>query len=110
MKIQMKRIREKSRKNEPDQSGSSEADPEADKSPGNEENGYHDPIHGPGDVYGDGQVNARDVVLSMQYMMREVTLTEAQVKAADVNKDGIVDIRDVVLLMQYILRMVDSFD
>ena len=96
--------------NEPDQSGSSEADPEADKSPGNEENGYHDPIHGPGDVYGDGQVNARDVVLSMQYMMREVTLTEAQVKAADVNKDGIVDIRDVVLLMQYILRLVDSFD
>ncbi len=96
--------------NEPDQSENSETDPEKDENPENEQNGYENPIHKVGDVYGDGQINARDVVLSMQYMMREVTLTEAQVKAADVNNDGVVDIRDVVLLMQYILRLVDSFE
>lgn len=100
----------KEQENEPDQSGNSEPDPETEESPESEENGYQDPIHRTGDVYGDGQVNARDVVLSMQHMMREVTLTEAQVKAADVNNDGVVDVRDVVLLMQYILRLVDSFD
>ncbi len=95
---------------EHDQSDNSEAEPESDENPENEENGYQDPIHKTGDVYGDGQINARDVVLSMQYMMREINLNETQVKAADVNNDGVVDIRDVVLLMQYILRLVDSFE
>lgn len=92
-----------------DQSNGSEEESKDDNICENNENEDENSIHKPGDVFGDGQVNAIDVVLSIQYMMREATLSEAQVKAADVNKDGVVDIRDVVLLMQYVLRLVDSF-
>ncbi len=102
---------------EPDQPNESETNPNdsesdqgVDENPGDEENEDQDHIRRTGDVYGDGQVNARDVVLTMHHMMRIDVLSEDQFQAADVNKDGVVDIRDVVLMMRYILRLADSFN
>lgn len=100
---------EQSKKNEID-NNNNEADNEFDGNPKTEGNENQEPVYINGDVCDDGQVNARDVVLTMHHMMRIEVLGEDQARIADVNKDGIVDIRDVVLMMKYVLRLVDSFD
>ncbi len=69
-----------------------------------------EPVFKLGDVTGSGQVNAQDVVLTMQHVLKSVLLNGEQKKAADVNGDGFVDIRDVALMMQYVLRLVDSLE
>jgi len=62
-----------------------------------------------GDVNEDGEINVRDVVLVMQYVLELRTLTDDQLKAADVNGDGVVDVKDATLIMQYALGLIDEF-
>lgn len=55
----------------------------------------------PGDVNGDGTINARDVVFVRRYITGgyNVSITPA---AADVNADGRINARDVVMIRRYI--------
>ncbi|MDR3288646.1 MAG: chitobiase/beta-hexosaminidase C-terminal domain-containing protein, partial [Peptococcaceae bacterium] len=56
-----------------------------------------------GDVFEDGAVNGKDVVLLSQYLAGwPVTLTPAQLLAADVFPDGVLNGKDVVRLAQYL--------
>ena len=48
----------------------------------------------PGDVNGDGKVNAVDYMMIKKYV--ENKLTEEQMKAADINGDGVVDEADYI--------------
>jgi len=56
-----------------------------------------------GDVNNDGDIDVRDVVLVMQYIIGLRDLTEDQLKAADVNGDGTVDVLDVTKIMRHVL-------
>jgi len=56
-----------------------------------------------GDVNNDGDIDVRDVVLVMQYIIGLRNLTDDQLKAADVNGDGTVDVQDATLIMQHVL-------
>ena len=61
----------------------------------------------PGDVTGDKDINAKDIVLLAQFVSgQSVSLNESQKKAADVNQDGIVDVADVILLSQWLVEQV----
>ena len=62
-----------------------------------------------GNVDGDGEVNIKDVKLTLQYSLSKEELSEVQVKAADVNKDGKVDIKDVRLILLYSLNKISEF-
>jgi transcription elongation GreA/GreB family factor len=56
-----------------------------------------------GDVFEDGAVNGKDVVLLSQYLAGwPGTLTPAQLLAADVFPDGVLNGKDVVRLAQYL--------
>ena len=59
---------------------------------------------------GDGEVNIKDVKLTLQYSLSKEDLSDVQIKAADVNKDGKVDIKDVRLILLYSLQKIDSFE
>ena len=63
-----------------------------------------------GNVDGDGEVNIKDVKLTLQYSLSKEDLSDVQIKAADVNKDGKVDIKDVRLILLYSLQKIDSFE
>ena len=60
-----------------------------------------------GDVNDDGEIDVRDVVWVMQYILDLRDLTEGQQKAADVNVDGEINVLDVTLIMQHILGITD---
>ncbi len=62
-----------------------------------------------GDVNDDGEIDVRDVVLVMRYVLEVEGLTDDQIKAADVNADGEVNVRDATLIMQYALGLIDEF-
>lgn len=53
-----------------------------------------------GDVNGDASFDVADVVLVLQAIVGQVTLTDVQQAAADFNGDGEVDVADVVLMLQ----------
>ena len=57
-------------------------------------------INGKGDVNNDGEVNTKDIVDLVSYMMGNTTLS---LSAADVNGDGKVDIADVIMVSKTIL-------
>jgi len=63
-----------------------------------------------GDVNEDGEVDVRDVVMVMQYILELRDLTEDQLKAADVTGDGEINIRDATQIMRYSLGLIDYFD
>lgn len=54
-----------------------------------------------GDINEDGQINARDAKLALQYYVGKIDLTETQKLAADVNEDGEINARDAKLILQY---------
>lgn len=55
----------------------------------------------PGDVNGDGQINATDVVMTRRHVVGGYNL-KINEKAADVNDDGQVDAADVILIRRFI--------
>ncbi|MCD8048835.1 MAG: Ig-like domain-containing protein [Clostridia bacterium] len=58
-----------------------------------------------GDVYGDGEVNTKDVVRLSQYLSKwNVELSAAEIKAADIVSDGEVNTKDIVKLSQYLSK------
>lgn len=95
-----------------------EADPDCDTDTDtdSEPDNHEDPDDGevldykPGDVNGDGVVDVRDAVLSMQNALKIKQLDEVGLAAADVNNDGEVDVRDVVLIIRYALEIIPSFE
>lgn len=62
-----------------------------------------------GDVNDDGEIDVRDVVLVMRYVLEVEDLTNDQIKAADVTADGEVNVRDATMIMQYALGLIDEF-
>lgn len=54
-----------------------------------------------GDVNGDGEINTKDIVDLVSYMMGNTTLS---LSAADVNGDGKVDITDVLMVSNAIMN------
>jgi subtilisin family serine protease len=69
-------------------------------------------VNGPiiyGDINGDGNVNAGDVILILRYIVGLKTLNEQQLSAADVSGSGVVGTEDVVLLLRYIVGLTETF-
>ncbi len=61
-----------------------------------------------GHVNDDGKVNTLDAVRILQYVAKKVTLTEAQMLAADTNKDGRVNTLDAVRILQFVAKKIPS--
>ena len=62
-----------------------------------------------GDVDGDGYVKVADAQLICQFILHNITLTEAQQKAADVSGDGNITVADAQIICQYILHNITEF-
>ena len=54
-----------------------------------------------GDVNGDGEVNTKDIIDLVSYMIGNTTLS---LSAADVNGDGKVDVADVIMVSNAIMN------
>lgn len=57
----------------------------------------------PGDMTGDGKVNAFDYLLLKRYVLGTLALTDEQMKVADVNHNGKVDALDYMLVKRAVL-------
>ena len=62
----------------------------------------------PGDVNGDGTIDAADAVMIQRYDSGLTTLTDEQLAAADVNADGLVDAADAVKIQRYDAGLIAS--
>ena len=62
---------------------------------------YASPAALPGDVNGDGGINAKDIVLLMRHLAGGYGVELAD-EVADLNRDDEVNVKDTVLLMRYI--------
>lgn len=58
---------------------------------------------GNGDINGDGSINIKDVVLTVNFVLGKTTPTTEQFNAADFNSDGNLDIKDIVLIVNKVL-------
>ena len=56
-----------------------------------------------GDVFIDGEVDVRDIILLSQYIVKVTTLTERQLAAANVYQDSIINTKDAVRLSQLVV-------
>ena len=56
-----------------------------------------------GDVDGDGEVNARDYIITKRIVLGTYTATAEQAEAADVNKDGEVNSKDYIMIKRVVL-------
>lgn len=54
----------------------------------------------PGDISGDGVVNANDAIMIQRHVAGLETLSADQLKAADLNNDGIVDAGDAIAILR----------
>ena len=63
-----------------------------------------------GDVNGDGKLNAQDVQMLRNFLLKKITLTKAQRAAADVNHDNSVNAQDVQKLRNFLLKKISSLD
>ncbi len=57
----------------------------------------------PGDINGDGEVNAQDYMMVKRFVLGTLSLTEAQTAGADVNGDGGADAQDYMMLKRVVL-------
>lgn len=57
----------------------------------------------PGDNNGDGEITILDLLRIQKYLLKAITLTEAQLSASDINQDGVVDILDLLLVQKHLL-------
>jgi len=63
----------------------------------------------PGDVNGDGMINALDAALILQYDAKLIDETQLDKTAADVNGDGQVNALDSSLILQYDAKLIPGF-
>lgn len=61
-----------------------------------------------GDLDNDGGVNSMDLTLLKRYLLRKVSLTSDQLRAADLNLDNEINSIDLSILKRYILRSIKS--
>ena len=59
----------------------------------------------PGDVNGDGTVNANDALMILRAALNLVQLTDSQIAIADVNNDGTVNANDALAVMRIALGL-----
>ena len=64
---------------------------------------------GYGDVDGDGYVTNDDATMVQEYVVGNITLTDAQLIRADVNNDGDVNATDAMMIARYVAGLEDSF-
>ena len=64
----------------------------------------------PGDINGDGYVDAADAMITLQVAVGKVELNDAEFEAADVNHDGWVDAADAVRILRYDAGLIDSLE
>ena len=57
----------------------------------------------PGDVNMDTLIDVLDLVLTINYALGNVELSEDQLTAADVNADGNIDVLDMLLMVSIII-------
>ncbi len=62
-----------------------------------------------GDVNGDGNINAADASLVLQYNVQLAELNEGQQKAAELNADGKISAADASLILQYNVQLIKKF-
>lgn len=60
-------------------------------------------VLGKGDINGDGSIDIKDVVLTVNLVLGKTTPTAVQLNVADYNSDGRLDIKDIVLIVNKIL-------
>ena len=60
----------------------------------------------PGDLNGDGSVNASDAILIMRYALGLIELTPEQILAGDMNGDGVVNASDAIIVMRKALGII----
>ena len=63
----------------------------------------------PGDVNGDGIINANDAIAILRYNAKIETLTDVQLTAANVDGNDRVDSNDAILILQYDAKAIDKF-
>ena len=61
----------------------------------------------PGDINGDGYVDAADAMITLQVAVGKKVLTDVETEAADVNGDGWVDAADAVRILRYDAGLID---
>ena len=59
----------------------------------------------PGDVNDDDIINVMDIILMINFILKNVDPTPDQLAAADLNDDGAVNIQDVILIVTIILNI-----
>lgn len=64
----------------------------------------------PGDVDGDGVVNAQDALSVLKYSAKLADLDDAAVERADVVKNGNVDANDALAILKYAANLIKSFE
>ena len=64
----------------------------------------------PGDVNGDGYIDAADALLCLRASVGLITLTPEQEAAADVNHDGLIDAGDAIRILRYDARLIPSLN
>ena len=57
----------------------------------------------PGDVNLDSEVNIQDIIITIQFILGNIDLTEQQLELADINEDEILNVLDIVLVANLIL-------
>ena len=62
-----------------------------------------------GDVDMDGRITEKDATMILEYVVKEITLTDEQKARADVDGDGYIAGSDVSLILMYLAGNIDSF-
>lgn len=62
-----------------------------------------------GDVDMDGRITASDASLVLQYVAKQITLTDTQLAAAKVNDGTLLTAADASLILQYVAKVITKF-
>lgn len=66
--------------------------------------GLHKREYQPGDINGDGHIDARDYAMLKRYLLGTYDLTVEQIRRADANGDGVVDAADYMTIKRKVLE------